>query len=236
MNIQKLSIVIPTYNEAKTIEEIIRRSADETRKLGLQEEIIVVDDGSTDGTEALVKGINGINLHYIRQIVNKGKGAALKRGFRDVTGEVVIIQDADLEYNPADYKKLLEPLQEDKADVVYGSRFRGEIQRVHLFWHRFGNVIVTFLSNMFTDLNLTDMETGYKAFRREVVEQIRDRLRSKRFGIEPEITARIAHGKWRIYEVPVNYYGRTYAEGKKIGWWDGMKAVGVIIWFRFFDT
>ena len=235
MKLQKLSIVIPTFNEAKTIGEVIRRSADAVRKLGLLEEIIVVDDGSTDDTRDKVQ-IPDVNIRYIKQEVNTGKGAALKRGFQSVTGEVIIIQDADLEYDPADYAQLLKPIQEDRADVVYGSRFHGTHQRKLYFWHRLGNSLLTLLSNAFTNLDLSDMETGYKVFRREVIERIRDHLHSKRFGIEPELTARVARGKWRVYEVPINYYGRTYEEGKKIGWRDGIAAIWAILRFNLWDT
>ena len=230
-----LSIVIPTYNEARTIEKIIRGAAASTRTMGMTEEIIVVDDASIDETETIVKGITDIHIAYHRMPVNRGKGAALKKGFEEATGDIVVIQDADLEYDPGDYPKLIEPIQLAKADVVYGTRFKGQYQRVLYFWHSLGNTVLTLISNVFTNLNLSDMETGYKVFRKEVIKSIVPRLRSERFGIEPEITARVAHGRWRIYEVPINYFGRTYEEGKKIGWWDGVKAIFAIIYFNIFD-
>lgn len=234
----KISIVIPTYNEAGTIEQIIRQAVAEIRKLGMEEEAIVVDDASTDKTqEILIRLIaeKSMHLSVLRQDQNKGKGAALKRGFEKTTGEIVIVQDADLEYDPADYGTLLQPILNGKADVVYGSRFHGAHSRKLYFWHRVGNWFLTLLSNAFTNLDISDMETGYKVFRRDVIVKITPRLQSKRFGIEPELTARIARGGWRVYEVPINYYGRTYEEGKKIGWRDGIRAIGAILYFNIID-
>ena len=240
MTIKKLSIVIPAYNEANTIEEIIRRSAEETRRLGLEEEIIVVDDASVDGTQEILKRLaenTDIQFRIIRQEQNRGKGAALKRGFMEATGDIVLVQDADLEYDPADYEVLLKPFSDSRtnADVVYGSRFRGNIRKVGYFWNSLGNKFLTFLSNMLMGLNLTDMETGYKVFRREVIQQIASTLMSRRFDVEPELTAKVAKGKWRLFEIPISYSGRTYKEGKKIGFRDGLRAIWVIFKFRFFD-
>jgi glycosyltransferase involved in cell wall biosynthesis len=176
---------------------------------------------------------------------NLGKGAAVKTGFLAATGDIVLIQDADLEYDPQDYPRLIKPILDKKADVVFGSRFRGEYQRVLFFWHYVGNLMLTVLSNMFTNINISDMETGYKAFHKDVIRSIAPKLQSRRFGIEPELTARVAHGgpalpdgsrgTWRIYEVPISYSGRTYKEGKKIQWWDGVKAIGAIIYFNVFS-
>lgn len=236
----KLSIIIPCYNEERTIAEIIRRAAEETRKLGFEEEIIVVDDASTDKTQEFLQRLTNkadMRVRTFRQDRNLGKGAALKRGFMEATGDLVLVQDADLEYDPSDYIRLIGPFidQKDKADVVYGSRFRGESRRIVYFWNDFGNRFLTFLSNILMGLNLTDMETGYKMFRGDVIRRIAPTLKSKRFGIEPELTAKVAKGRWRLYEVPIKYHGRTYEEGKKIGWRDGIQAIGVIIYFRFFD-
>ena len=196
-------------------------------------EIVLVDDGSTDGTRALLEREAGPGTVVVLQDRNRGKGAALRAGFERATGEVVIVQDADLEYDPADYPRLLKPIQDGQADVVFGSRFGGESHRVLLFWHYLGNRGLTMLSNMFTNLNLSDMETGYKVFRAEVLKRIR--LRSNRFGFEPEITAKVARAGCRIYEVAISYHGRGYDEGKKITWRDGLAAIGCIVWYRFFD-
>jgi glycosyltransferase involved in cell wall biosynthesis len=222
----KISVVIPVYNEKATIAEII----DRVQTVALPKEIIVVDDGSTDGTrEALVQlKKRHDNLQVLLQPKNRGKGAALRAGFAQATGDFVLVQDADLEYDPADYPVLLKPLIEGKADVVYGSRFlTTKEHRVLFFWHSVGNRLLTLISNMFTNLNLTDMETGYKAFRREVIQAIK--LEQDRFGFEPEVTVKIARMKLRIYEVGISYYGRTYEEGKKIGWKDGVKALWCIL-------
>ncbi len=222
----KLSIVIPCYNEAKTIEEIIAA----VRASPIQDkEIIVVDDYSTDGTrEVLKEKIAPLVSKVVYHEVNKGKGAALRTGFAEATGDVVVVQDADLEYDPNEYVTLIDPIQKNRADVVFGSRFMGgQPHRVVYFWHMVGNRFLTLLSNMFTNLNLTDMETCYKMFRREVLKTIS--IEEPRFGFEPEITAKVARGGWRIYEVGISYYGRTYAEGKKIGWRDGVRAIVAIV-------
>ena len=228
----KLSIIIPAYNEKSTIEEIVRRiRAVDLRNV--EKEIIVIDDGSKDGTRDILKTIP--NIRYIFHEKNIGKGGAVKTGFQNATGDIVIIQDADLEYNPQDYGKMIKPIIDGHADVVYGSRFiTGEPKRVLFFWHQLGNIFLTLLSDVFTGLTLTDMETCYKAFRREIVDSFKNQLKSRRFGIEPELTARIARGNWRVYEVGISYYGRTYAEGKKINWKDGLAAIWHIIKFNIF--
>lgn len=223
----KLSVIIPVYNEAKTILEIIRR----VKETPFEKEIIVVDDCSTDGTTRLLKE-NGEGLKVLFHEKNQGKGAAIRTAIPHITGEIAIIQDADLEYHPSEYPRLIAPIVDGMADVVYGSRFQGGTHRVLYFWHSVGNKMITTLSNMLTDLNLSDMETGYKVFRSEVLKKIR--VESNRFGFEPEITAKIAKMGCRIYEVPISYWGRDYSEGKKINWKDGLAALYWIIKFNIF--
>src|ERR1700688_5193518 len=245
----KISIVIPVYNERAFIEEVLLR----VQAAPFDMEIIVIDDRSTDGTRLLLEEFdkaqsegtrqvsvrNGKaqlsleNIRFLFQPQNSGKGAALRRGFEAATGDIVLVQDADLEYDPKDYGKLLEPIFEGKADVVYGSRFLGGPQRVHYFWHYAGNKFLTLLSDVFTNLKLSDMETCYKVFRREVLQNIK--IESDRFGFEPEITAKISKGNWRIYEVGISYAGRTYSEGKKIAWRDGVSTLWCIFRFNLFD-
>ena len=244
-----VSIVIPVYNERAYIEQVLVR----VQAVDLEKEILVIDDGSTDGTRELLHDLeqaqavgqrevsvqNGKaqlpleNIHFIFQDRNQGKGAALRRGFEMANGDVILVQDADLEYDPKDYHKLLEPIFDGRADVVFGSRFLGGPQRVHYFWHYVGNKFLTLLSDMLTNLKLTDMETCYKVFRREVLQSFR--LKSDRFGFEPECTAKVARGNWRIYEVPISYSGRTYAEGKKITWKDGFTTLWCILRYNLFD-
>ena len=231
----KLSVVIPVYNEAKTVADLLNvvKSADVGN---LEKEIIVVDDGSTDGTRDVLKNLSSDGLRTFFQPVNRGKGAAIRRGFAEATGDFIIIQDADLEYNPEEYKYLLQPLIDGKADVVYGSRFIGDRpHRVLFFWHSVGNKLLTILSNMFTGINLTDMETCYKAFTNKALQKIIPTLKSDRFTIEPEITARVAQKELRIYEVGISYSGRTYDEGKKIGWKDGFSALWAIVKYNLFS-
>ncbi len=229
----KASVVMPVYNEKEYIDEIIRR----VLAAPVEKELIIVDDYSTDGTRARLeeiarRGPDG-QMRVLFHDRNRGKGAALRTGFAAATGEVVIIQDADLEYDPAEYPKLIAPIAEGKADVVYGSRFAGgESHRVLYFWHSVGNRVLTLLSNMFTDLNLTDMETCYKAFRREIIQSLK--LTEDRFGFEPEVTARVASLRCRVYEVGISYSGRTYEEGKKIGWKDGMRTLWCIVKHNLF--
>jgi glycosyltransferase involved in cell wall biosynthesis len=230
-NHMKLSVIIPCYNEVCTIDNLI----DAVRRSPYKDkEVIVVDDCSTDGTREklrtkLEQNVDRVLYHE----VNQGKGAALRAGIKEATGDIIIIQDADLEYDPIEYPRLLQPILEGKADVVYGSRFVGhEPHRVLYFWHRVGNMVLTLLSNVFTNLNLTDMETGYKVFRKDVIRSIK--IEENRFGFEPEITAKIARMGCRVFEVGISYYGRTYAEGKKIGWRDGLHAIFCIIKYNLF--
>jgi glycosyltransferase involved in cell wall biosynthesis len=233
----KLSVLVPVYNEERTLEEVVGRVC----AFPITKEIILVDDGSKDRSREILERLEQVNkaandpLNQIRvffQPFNQGKGAALRTALSHVTGDVILIQDADLEYDPKDYPVLLEPIQSGLADVVYGSRFAGGgAHRVHFFWHSVGNRVLTLMSNMLTNLNLSDMEVGYKVFRAEVLKGIE--LESKRFGFEPEITIKLAKKRCRFYEVPISYYGRTYEEGKKITWKDGIAALYYMLRFRF---
>jgi glycosyltransferase involved in cell wall biosynthesis len=235
----KLSVLVPVYNEERTLEEVVRRVC----AVPLPKEIILVDDGSKDGSREILTKLKDRNerandpLNQIKvffQPENQGKGAAIKTAISHVTGDIVIVQDADLEYDPKDYPSLLEPIQDGSADVVYGTRFAGGgAHRVLFFWHSLGNRALTLLSNMLTNLNLSDMEVGYKVFRAEVLKGIE--LKSNRFGFEPEITVKLAKKRCRFYEVPISYHGRTYEEGKKITWKDGIAALYYMIRFRFAD-
>lgn len=246
----KVSVVMPVFNEAATIEEILLR----VQRVDIDKEIVIVDDGSSDGTREFLIDLAqcaglipaqmtlprsgailpAANIRVFFQDKNQGKGAALRRGFREARGDIVIIQDADLEYDPADYHKLIFPIEAGNADVVYGSRFLGGPQRVLLFWHYVGNKFLTTISDMVTNLNLSDVWTCYKAFRREILQSLD--LHENRFGFEQEITIKIAHGGWRVYETPISYYGRTYAEGKKITWKDGVRAIWCILRYSMRTT
>ena len=247
----KISVVMPVYNERPLIEEVLQRV--QSVDVDMEKEIIIVDDGSTDGTREFLQELDQAttrhnstvmtlprtgyrlrtdNIRVFFQNVNRGKGAALRLGFQKARGEIVIVQDADLEYDPRDYHELLEPVLQGVADVVYGSRFLGGPHRVLFFWHYLGNKFLTTLSNMFTNLNLSDVWTCYKVFRRQVLEKME--LKEERFGFEPEVTAKMAKGGWRVYEVPISYYGRTYAEGKKITWKDGLKGTWCILRYNLF--
>jgi glycosyltransferase involved in cell wall biosynthesis len=224
-----ISVVIPVFNEAATIGQVIQR----VLGCGYDIEVIVVDDASTDGTRDYLQKLEEPKVRCFYHAVNRGKGAALRMGFAAAKNTYVIVQDADLEYDPTDYKLVLAPLLDGRADMVYGSRFLGGPHRVLFFWHYLGNRLITLVSNMINDLNLSDMETGMKAFRREKLAALK--LSADRFTFEPEITCKAARARWKIYEVPISYSGRTYEEGKKIGWRDAITAIAAIIYYRFAD-
>ena len=236
----KLSLIIPVYNEEATVENLVNLVLDACEKLPKaisDYELVIVEDGSKDNTVNALKNAfeNHEKIRLFFQPQNQGKGAAITRGFSEAVGDILLVQDADMEYDPYEYPNLLTPILSGKADVVYGSRFKGETARVLYFWHSVGNMFLTLLSNMFTNLNLSDMETCYKVFRSSVIKNMN--LTSKRFGIEPEMTAKIAKiPELRIYEVPISYYGRTYAEGKKIGWKDGFSALWCIFKFNILTS
>jgi glycosyltransferase involved in cell wall biosynthesis len=225
----KISIVMPVYNEAATVAEAIRRALD----CGFDNEVIAVDDGSNDGTAEVLRSLEHPRLRCFRHSVHRGKGAALRLGFAAALNPFVIVQDADLEYDPEDYRALLAPLLDGRADAVYGSRFLGGPHRVLFFWHYVGNRFITLLCNLFSNLNLSDMETGMKAFRRDKLLGLK--LSANRFTFEPEVTCKAARAGWRIYEVPISYSGRTYEQGKKIGWRDALAAACAILYYRFLD-
>ena len=227
----KLSIIIPCYNESSTILSLI----DAVKQSPVKDrEIIIVDDGSKDGTRDILGELKDPEVRVIFHKANQGKGAALRTGFQEATGDICIVQDADLEYDPQEFPVVIQPILAGKADVVFGSRFQsGRPHRVVYFWHRIGNGVLTLMSNFFTDLNLSDMETCYKAFRREVIQSIK--IRENRFGFEPEVTAKVAKMNLRIYEVGISYYGRTYDEGKKIGWRDGFRAIYCILKYNLWS-
>lgn len=230
---KKLSILVPVFNEVQTVEEITRRAL-AAPACGLEKEIIIVDDASTDGTDKVLKNLAGhAHVKIVSHPRNRGKGAAIRSALEQASGDIVLIQDADLEYDPADYPRLLTPILDGRADVVYGSRFLGGPHRVLFFWHFAANKFLTLLCNILCNLNLSDMETGYKVFKRRCVDGLN--LKSQRFGIEPELTAKFARRRYRFYETPISYSGRDYTEGKKIGWKDGLAALWFIFRYRFFD-
>jgi len=231
---KNLSVIIPVFNEVNTIKEIIMRVEAVELNGDIEKEIIIIDDGSTDGTTEILDAFKkSYKIIFLKK--NKGKGAAVKKGFEASRGDIVLIQDADFEYDPADYSSLLKPILQEKADVVYGSRLMTtRPHRVLFYWHYVANMFLTTLSNMLTNLNLTDMETGYKVFTRRVIDKITPQLKSKRFGIEPELTALVARHRFKVYEVGISYYGRSYKEGKKIGWRDGLAAVWYILKYNLF--
>ncbi len=238
-----LSVVVPVYNEEATVAELLESVCRAPLPDAIERlEVVVVDDASSDGTWRVVEGFacparedgRDVTVKRLRHEINRGKGAALRTGFGAATGAILLVQDADLEYDPEEYPRLLGPILDDKADVVYGSRFLGGPHRVLFFWHYVGNKFLTLLSNMMTDLNLTDMETCYKVFTRSVYERLQ--LRSDRFGFEPEFTAQVARLRCRVYEVPISYHGRTYEEGKKIGWRDGVEAIWCILRYNLFPA
>ena len=222
----KLSIIIPVYNEKDTVVKLL----DKVRAQPLEKEIVLVDDGSTDGTREILKKLDYPELKIFYQDKNQGKGAALRKGIAESTGEIIIIQDADLEYNPGEYPRLIQPIMDNQADVVYGARFLGGPHRVLYFWHYCGNKLLTLLTNILFNINLNDMETCYKVFRREALEGVE--IKSNGFGFEAEITAKMTKSRQRIYEVPISYYGRTYEEGKKITWRDGLNALWTLLRYR----
>jgi len=230
--VTRVTVVMPVYNEHRFVRTIVDKVLS-IRIDGVETDLVIVDDCSRDGTRELLQQLSIPRTKVLFHDRNRGKGAALRTGFAGATGEVILIQDADLEYNPDEYPVLLKPILEGHADVVYGSRFLGGPHRVHLFWHMVGNKLLTLLSNMMSNLNLTDMETCYKVFRREVLDGIT--LKSDRFGFEPEFTLKVARQGWRVYEVPISYHGRDYAEGKKIGWRDGVSAIWTIFKYRLMD-
>ena len=226
-----ISIVVPAFNEVATIETLIGRLKDSL--VGLRYEIVIVDDCSTDGTAEVIRKLSGGPVRTFCHSRNQGKGAALRTAIEQAAGEIVVVQDADLEYDPKDIPSLVQPILDGHADVVFGSRFRGQAQRVHMFWHQLANSLLTWFSNMMNNLNLSDMETGYKAFRKSVLDRIV--IREKRFGFEPEITAKVAKLKCRVYEVPISYHGRDYSQGKKIGFRDAIRAAWCIVRYRIAD-
>jgi glycosyltransferase involved in cell wall biosynthesis len=226
----KLSVVIPVFNEKHTIEEVIHRVRE--IDVGMDKEIVIVDDGSQDGTQDVLQNLDFPDTRTFFHACNQGKGAALHTGFSNAQGDIILIQDADLEYDPAEFPALLKPILDGRADAVYGSRFLGGPHRVLFFWHYVGNKLLTTLSNMLSNLNLSDMETCYKVIKKDILDRIT--LKSKRFGFEPEITIKLAKLKAKIYEVPISYSGRDYSAGKKIGWKDGVAAIYHLIRFKFF--